>query len=104
MRGDCLGLCRRWMKKVGKNIAKKWKIPCFEGYSALALWGKWKNKVDEHNDKQTYATHEECWDYFDIFAPVLWFVVGWVFVDMIFGLIVAAICSVCMWINWKCYD
>lgn len=79
----------------------------------MKLWESWKKKVDEHNEKQTYVTYEECWSYYTIFTPIIFALA--VFFVLIFngmdivGTSVTSIATfiifgVFLYANWRAYD
>lgn len=83
------------------------------------LWGVWCSMVDEHNEKQTYATYEECWSYYTIFVPFIMgalaaalLTVGMLFTGKAVTLFtplntfiaVSALFSVGLLINWTVYS
>ena len=83
------------------------------------LWKKWCAKVEAHNAKQTYATHEECWEPTTIFAPAIIGVIITVIVCLVayfseteitLGKVMAeflsstALMGIMFYANWKAYD
>lgn len=77
------------------------------------LWKRWMDRVEKHNEKQTYATYEECWSGYEIFYPFLIsggaFGLGLIGGVQIRSLIIVAIVyfvvfSLFLLFNWLAYD
>lgn len=76
----------------------------------MYLWKKWKETVDKHNEKQSYATAEECWDYDTIFYPlylgIIFFLISIptrsIILGTIFGIAAFILMGIMLFINWIC--
>lgn len=77
------------------------------------LWKNWCKKVDEHNERLTYADQEECWNPYFIFVPftfsIIVIIVGIYIKSSIFAIIINwllfnTVAYLFSYLNWILFD